>query len=60
MVDSTQISDAEWQVMNIIWDQQPTDAQTVIEALAEPNTWSVATVKTMLHRLVKKGRNHPT
>jgi BlaI family penicillinase repressor len=48
------ISEAEWQVMNVVWRDQPVEAQAVVEELAEPNGWSAATVKTMLHRLVKK------
>ncbi len=50
-----QLSDAEWIVMNLIWDSQPTEASDVIAALGAENSWSDATVKTMLHRLVKKG-----
>lgn len=50
-----QLSDAEWIVMNLIWDSQPTEASDVIAALGVGNEWSDATVKTMLHRLVKKG-----
>ena len=50
-----QISDAEWIVMNLIWDSQPVDARFVMDELGKPNHWSDATVKTMLHRLVKKG-----
>ncbi len=50
-----QLSDAEWIVMNLIWDSQPTEAIDVIAALGADNAWSDATVKTMLHRLVKKG-----
>ncbi|EMI40839.1 BlaI/MecI/CopY family transcriptional regulator [Rhodopirellula sp. SWK7] len=50
-----QLSDAEWIVMNLIWDSQPTEASDVIAALGADNGWSDATVKTMLHRLVKKG-----
>ncbi len=50
-----QLSDAEWFVMNFIWDSEPTDASDVIDALGTPHDWSDATVKTMLHRLVKKG-----
>ena len=50
-----QISDAEWIVMNLIWQSGPIDAAEVVERLAEVNGWSPATVKTMLHRLVKKG-----
>jgi len=50
-----QISDAEWIVMNLIWQSGPIDAAKVVERLAAANDWSSATVKTMLHRLVKKG-----
>ncbi len=50
-----QLSDAEWIVMNAIWDSQPTEASDVIAAVGSANDWSAATVKTMLHRLVKKG-----
>ena len=48
------ISDAEWQVMNVIWDGQPLTAQEVIGKLKDDASWAPATVKTMLHRLVKK------
>lgn len=50
-----QISDAEWTVMNVVWDREPIEAADVIAAVAESNDWSPATVKTMLHRLVRKG-----
>ena len=50
-----QLSDAEWIVMNLVWDSQPTEASDVIASLGKANDWSDATVKTMLHRLVKKG-----
>jgi len=49
------ISDAEWQVMNVIWQCQPVESRQVVDQLAKPNHWSAATIKTMLHRLVKKG-----
>jgi len=49
-----QISDAEWTVMNLVWEAQPLEASDVIDRLAAANGWSPATVKTMLHRLVKK------
>lgn len=48
------ISDAEWQVMNVIWTAQPLAAQDVIAGLEGQTDWAPATVKTMLHRLVKK------
>ncbi len=54
MAEQVAISDAEWQVMNVVWRDQPVEAQQVIDLLAAPNDWSAATIKTMLHRLVKK------
>ena len=48
------ISDAEWQVMNVVWGGQPLTAQEVIGELEDQAAWAPATVKTMLHRLVKK------
>ncbi len=50
-----QISDAEWIVMNLIWGSSPIEAAEVIDKIAAANGWSAATVKTMLHRLVRKG-----
>ena len=48
------ISDAEWQVMNVVWDSQPLTAQEVVARLEQQAQWAPATIKTMLHRLVKK------
>ena len=48
------ISDAEWQVMNVVWDGQPITSQEVVTRLHGHSEWAPATVKTMLHRLVKK------
>ncbi len=50
-----QISDAEWIVMNLIWSSFPIEATEVINKIAVANGWSAATVKSMLHRLVRKG-----
>ena len=55
MASPVTISDAEWQVMHVVWRSQPVESQQVIDLLATANDWSAATVKTMLHRLVKKG-----
>lgn len=48
------ISDAEWEVMNILWGRSPQMAAEVVEAVAIPMGWSPRTVKTLLNRLVKK------
>src|SRR6188474_1592373 len=48
------ISEAEWQVMTVIWDSHPITATDVIDKLAKKNDWSPRTVKTLLNRLVRK------
>ncbi|EQF27492.1 penicillinase repressor [Clostridioides difficile CD160] len=50
-----QISEAEYQVMKIIWKYAPISTNEVIEKLVEISTWSPKTIQTMLLRLVKKG-----
>ena len=49
-----QISDAEWQVMKIIWMQGEQTSTDLIRVLAERFDWSKSTVKTLLARLVEK------
>ncbi|AXU85410.1 TPA: BlaI/MecI/CopY family transcriptional regulator [Clostridioides difficile] len=49
------ISEAEYQVMKIIWKYTPISTTEVIEKLVETSTWSPKTIQTMLLRLVKKG-----
>lgn len=50
-----QISDAESLVMDVLWQRHPLAAEDVVAALAEPQGWQEATVKTLLNRLLKKG-----
>jgi len=49
------ISDAEWDVIKVLWDRGPLTAGGVVEALASTRQWKPRTVKTLLARLVKKG-----
>ena len=55
MARPPQISDAEWEVMKVLWESSPRTASEVIEAVCEPMQWHPKTVKTLLSRLVKKG-----
>ncbi|RGP40453.1 Transcriptional repressor CopY [Altererythrobacter insulae] len=48
------ISEAEHAVMEVLWDKSPATAADVSDALAEQRGWSLATVKTLLGRLVQK------
>ena len=52
---ATPISDAESDVMQVLWRKAPRSAEEVIEALAATRDWQDATVKTLLNRLLNKG-----
>ncbi len=47
------ISEAEWEVMEILWKQSPATAAEIIEGLAHAS-WAPTTIRTMLARLVDK------
>ncbi len=50
------ISDAEWQVMEIVWaDGNPVSANEIVARLDRSTDWKDKTIKTMLNRLVNKG-----
>ena len=49
------ISDAEWQVMQVVWRLGKATAAEVIAELAENRDWSHRTIRTLLGRLVEKG-----
>ena len=48
------ISDAEHAVMEALWRKSPRTAAEVCEEVCEQRDWSLATVKTLLSRLVAK------
>lgn len=54
MKEMSRISDAEWEVMKVLWTKSPMSASEVIEALAGVNDWSPKTIRTLLTRLVQK------
>lgn len=49
------ISDAESQVMEVLWHGGSMTADEVVAALAHSKDWHEATVKSLLNRLLKKG-----
>lgn len=50
-----EISQSEWEVMRIIWTLGPLKSSTIAAILADKMAWKIATTKTFLGRLVKKG-----
>lgn len=51
---SPEISGAEHAVMEALWQRNPLTAQEVCEQVCGPRGWTLATVKTLLSRLVIK------
>ncbi len=49
------IAEGEYAVMEVLWDQAPLTAAEVAERVPEERDWTLATVKTMLSRLLAKG-----
>ncbi|MHC4497914.1 MAG: BlaI/MecI/CopY family transcriptional regulator [Planctomycetota bacterium] len=47
------ISESEWQVMRVLWAENPSTANEVVKALSA-TAWKPKTIKTLLNRLVKK------
>lgn len=48
------ISEAEWEVMKIVWENNPLTSNEVIESLENKMDWKPKTIKTLISRLVKK------
>jgi BlaI family transcriptional regulator, penicillinase repressor len=48
------ISDAELAIMEVLWEEAPLTATDVSTRVAARRAWSLATVKTLLSRLVAK------
>ena len=48
------ISEAEHAVMEVLWQRSPLTAHEVCESVCGPRGWTLATVKTLLSRLVAK------
>ena len=48
------ITNAEWDVMQVVWSQGRVSAADVISALADEKGWNHRTVRTLLSRLVEK------
>ena len=49
------ISEAEWEVMRVVWSNVHTTSKFVIDTLGEEKSWTPSTIKTLLSRLVEKG-----
>ena len=50
-----QISEAEFEVMKIVWKYAPISTNEITEKLTRTTTWSPKTIQTLIKRLVNKG-----
>ena len=48
------ISEAEWQVMKLLWKQSPMTANDIVETLSKETSWKRETIRTLINRLVRK------
>ncbi|EKN71603.1 penicillinase repressor [Neobacillus bataviensis LMG 21833] len=58
MKEIPQISEAEYEVMKVIWNFEPISTPEVVEKLSSKSDWKPNTIHTMLARLVKKKALH--
>jgi len=48
------LTEAEWQIMNALWQKHPATARDIMDRLDRRVNWAYTTIKTMLTRLVEK------
>ena len=51
---NAELTEAEWIVMKVVWENEPCTAGTVREALAKSKDWAYSTVKTTMDRMANK------
>ena len=47
------LTEAEWQIMNALWQKHPATARNIMERLDRRVNWAYTTVKTLLTRLAE-------
>jgi BlaI family penicillinase repressor len=52
---NVELTEAEWEIMKVVWEEEPCAAGTVQEKLAQSRDRAYSTVKTTMDRMVEKG-----
>lgn len=52
------LSDAEWKIMEVLWEQSPRTMMEITNALKEETGWTKHTVMSFLKRIEEKGALH--
>ena len=55
MKELPQISEAEFEVMKVIWKHAPISTNEITDRLTQTTKWSPKTIQTLIKRLVTKG-----
>ena len=55
MENLPQISDAEFEIMKVIWDKNPISTNEIVETVKKTSSQNVRTIQTLISRLEKKG-----
>ena len=50
-----ELTEAEWVIIKVVWENEPCAAGTVQESLANSKDWAYSTVKTTMDRMANKG-----
>jgi BlaI family penicillinase repressor len=53
--NAVELTEAEWEIMKVVWEKEPCAAGTVQESLAQSRDRAYSTVKTTMDRMVEKG-----
>jgi BlaI family penicillinase repressor len=54
MKRTPKISEAEWEVMKVLWEKSPLTANEIVETLSKRTRWQRETIRTLINRLVQK------
>ena len=54
MAKTPRISEAEWEVMKVLWKTAPKTANEIVDELKGKTRWKRETIRTLINRLVQK------
>ena len=52
------ISESEWQVMRVLWNDGPATANEVVESLADATDWEIAVIAESLLHIMNQLERH--
>ncbi len=55
MTKQHELTEAEWEIIQVVWEREPCAAPEVQEELVARKKWTYSTVKTLMDRMVAKG-----